>query len=275
MMSLAGKAALITGGASGIGWACAQQMAALGARVALADLNAAGLDERVGALGADRALAIPADISRHETCEAMASACADRFGGIDILVNSAGIASVGRAGKLPVDDWRRVLGVDLDGVYYSCRAALPHLLASRGSIVNVASISAHGGDRGQIAYNAAKAGVLNLTRTLALDYGGRGLRANSVSPGLIWTPLSQRLESVGSLVEDFVGPVPLGRVGRAEEVAAVICFLASDAASYVSGADIRVDGGLGGASGAPDYLAAFARQAAVEATNPEARGDGR
>jgi len=272
-MQLAGRTALITGGASGIGWACAQQMAALGANVALADLNEEGLEDRVEALGAGRSVAIPVDISQHQDCEEMVATCTNRFGAIDILVNSAGVAIVRRAGNLPVEDWRRVLAVDLDGVFYSCRAALPHLLQRKGCIVNVASISAHGGDRGQIAYNAAKAGVLNLTRTLALDYGGQGLRANSVSPGLIWTPLSHQLENVGSLVDDYVGRVPLNRVGQAEEVASVVCFLASDAASYVSGADIRVDGGIGGATGAPDYLAAF-QTAAANARQSKTTGNG-
>ncbi|WP_174291380.1 SDR family NAD(P)-dependent oxidoreductase [Sphingomonas bacterium] len=257
---LEGKVALITGAASGIGWAVAERMASEGALVALADVDATALAARVTTLGEDRAVAVTADVGDAAACEAMIAAVIARFGKLDILVNNAGVGVLGRVGKLDPADWRRVLSIDLDGVFHGTRAALPHLIATRGAIINTASTSGLGGDPGQAAYNAAKAAVINLTRTIALEYGRDGVRANCVSPGLTLTPPNVALQKMEYLAHEYAERVPLGRGGRPEEIAAVMCFLASDEASYVTGANIVVDGGLSAGSGAPSFLKAFADQ---------------
>lgn len=259
---LEGKVALITGAASGIGWAVAERMVNEGALVALADIETVALAARVATLGEGRAIAVPADVGDPTACEATVEAVVARFGKLDILVNNAGVGVLGRVGKLDPAEWRRVLTIDLDGVFYCTRAALPHLIATRGSIINTASTSGMGGDPGQAAYNAAKAAVINLTRTIALEYGHESVRANCVSPGLTLTPPNVELQKMDYLARGYAERVPLGRGAHPEEIAAVMCFLASDEASYVTGANIVVDGGLSIGSGAPSFLKAFAEQRA-------------
>ena len=254
-----GKVALVTGAASGIGWATARRMAEEGARVVLSDLDGDRLAQRVAELEAQRAMAVATDVSELEACGAMVAQTMERFGRLDILVNNAGIGGYGRVGELDPEQWRRVLAVDLDAVFYGSRAAMPHLVASgRGAIVNTASISGLGGDYGFSAYNAAKAGVINLTRTMAIDYAREGLRVNSVSPGLVITPLASVLHENNALMAEYAERVPMGRGARPEEIAAAICFLASDDASYVTGCNLVVDGGLTAHTGQPNFNVAFA-----------------
>jgi meso-butanediol dehydrogenase/(S,S)-butanediol dehydrogenase/diacetyl reductase len=177
----------------------------------------------------------------------------ERDRGLDVLVNNAGIGALGAAPSLPVDEWRRVLEVNVSSVFYSCRCAIPVMQrAARGAIVNVASISGLHGDFGFGPYNASKAAVINYTRTLALDHGREGIRVNAVCPGLIDTPLTTGLHAVNGLLERWTASIPLGRAGSPDEVAATIAFLASDDASYLTGAAIVVDGGITAHTGQPD-----------------------
>ena len=249
----AGRVALVTGGASGIGEATARALAAEGARVVVADCDR----ER----GAQVAKEIDGhfdavDVGIDTQLELTIGETARRLGRLDILVASAFATAFGSIPSLGLGEWTRTLDVTLTGVFTGLRAAV---LAMRqvggGVIVNVASVSGLRGDRGLSAYNAAKAGVINLTRSAALELAAAGVRVNAVCPGLIDTPALRRaLGRVPAREAAVRAAVPLGRFGRAEEVARAILFLASDAASYITGTTLVVDGGLTAWSGIPDLV---------------------
>jgi len=174
-----------------------------------------------------------------------------RFERLDVLVNNAGVYEGGDPAEITNEQWRKVMATDLDGVFFGCRAALPHLQKTGGSIVNTASVSGTGGDWAASPYNAAKGAVVNLTRSLALDLGKKGVRVNSVCPSLTRTGMTVDMMEDEELLAKFRERIPLGRVCAPHEVAAVIAFLASDDASFVTGANLAVDGGVSASNGQP------------------------
>lgn len=249
------KVAIITGAASGIGAATARLMASEGAKVVLADISADAASALATELGPDT-MAVTCDVSKEAEVGALIKAAADTHGRIDILFNNAGIGSFANTVELPPDQWEQVIAVDLHSVYYACHHAIPHM--PRGSaIVNTASISGLGGDYRFAAYNAAKGAVINYTKALAVDHARDGIRVNALCPGLVETPITAGLNQMPGLPEEWHKRIPLGRGAQPEEMANVVAFLASDAASYMTGSIIVADGGTTAHTGQPE-VAQFA-----------------
>jgi 3-oxoacyl-[acyl-carrier protein] reductase len=242
MFDFSGKVALISGAASGIGRATAEYLLGCGVSMAMADVNEAALAKLVGAIGSDgRAIAIPFDAQRSADAASAVAACVARFGRLDFLVASHGIYEALPVDRIDDDEWRRTIAVNLDGVFYLCREAAK-AMADGGAMVNLASVAAHAGaSTGHAHYGASKGGVMSLTRSLARDFAPR-LRVNAVSPGAIETPMTR--DVFARSAEQVRAATPLQRLGQPSEVAAVIAFLCSDAASFVTGETIIVSGGL-------------------------------
>jgi meso-butanediol dehydrogenase/(S,S)-butanediol dehydrogenase/diacetyl reductase len=251
MMRFIGKTVIITGAGSGIGEATARRFHAEGANVVLCDIILSGVFEIAEALGDVRALCARADVSNYDDVQAMVTATIARFGAIDILVANAGIAFKGDFSVMTIEQWRNTLAVDLDGVFYCVRAALPHLVSARGSIIATASVSGIGGDARMAAYNAAKGGVVNLIRSLALELGPQGVRVNAVCPSVTASQMSDRLLANRELLAAFHERIPLRRHALADEIAGPIAFLASDDASFINGVILPIDGGLTASSNQP------------------------
>jgi NAD(P)-dependent dehydrogenase (short-subunit alcohol dehydrogenase family) len=243
----AGKVALVTGAASGIGEATARRLAAEGAAVVVADIDAAGahrVTEGIAAAGG-RASACVADLANAAAVERMVRHASEAFGRLDVLHNNATSGAMGRVHETTLEDWSRTLAVNLTGHFLAMRAAIPLMLAQGGgAIVNMGSVAALTAEAGLGAYAAAKAGLIALTRNVAAEYGRHGIRANVVCPGAIATPPTRAfIQAVEGVRERMERANPMRRLGTADEVAALVCFLASDEASYVNGATYVVDGG--------------------------------
>jgi 3-oxoacyl-[acyl-carrier protein] reductase len=242
---LAGRVAIVTGASRGIGRAIAQRLASDGADVALVARTLEALAETKGAVEAAgrRALALPLDIADSKAIQDGVKRVADELGRIDIVVNNAGLTRDGLAMRMSDEDWDAVLDVDLKGVFVFCRASLRALLKSpAGRIVNISSIVGLIGNAGQANYAAAKSGLFGLTRSLAKELGGRKVTANAVCPGFIETDMTNGLSA--EIKQNSLKSIPLGRFGTGQDVAALVAFLCSDAASYVTGTVIPIDGGL-------------------------------
>jgi 3-oxoacyl-[acyl-carrier protein] reductase len=246
MPDLSGKIALVTGASRGIGAAVAASLAACGASVAV---NYSGskssADAVVGGIQAQgrRALALQADVSDAAACVELVQETIDGLGGLDIVVNNAGIARDGLIVRMSDEDWDAVIGINLTGVFNVTRAVTRHLMKQRsGAIVNVTSVIGLVGNAGQANYAAAKAGVIGLTKSVAKELAPRGVRVNAVAPGFIGTDMTAELPE--NVRQAALGQIALGRFGDAEDVAMAVAFLVSEEARYITGQTLAIDGGM-------------------------------
>jgi meso-butanediol dehydrogenase/(S,S)-butanediol dehydrogenase/diacetyl reductase len=251
-MRFENKVAIITGGAAGIGAALARLLVAEGGRVVAADLN----EDMGAALAAElgeNARFVRCDVTKQDDVTRLLDVTLKSFGRLDLLFNNAGKGHINDVTTLDAAAWHDLLDTNLTSAFLLTKAALPHLKASgNASIVNTCSVSGLAGDYGMFAYNAAKAGLINFTRALALDHAKHKIRVNAVCPGVIGdTVMTAHLRSSPQGLAPWNASIPMGRTGRATEVAEVLAFVASDAASYMTGSVLVVDGGLTAHTGMP------------------------
>jgi 3-oxoacyl-[acyl-carrier protein] reductase len=242
---LQGKVAIVTGSARGIGKAIASALARHGADVVISDVDEAGARAtatEIEGLGR-RSLAVRCDVSKRDQVEALIASAITTLGRLDILVNNAGITRDTLLVRMSEEQWDLVLDINLKGTFFGCQAAArPMMKARAGKIVNVASITGIIGNAGQANYSASKAGVIALTRTVAKELASRNIQVNAIAPGFIETEMTRDLPEKAR--EAFLQNIPLGRAGTPEDVAELVCFLASPASSYITGQCITIDGGL-------------------------------
>ncbi|MBS0512143.1 MAG: SDR family oxidoreductase [Proteobacteria bacterium] len=241
-MSFEGKVVFVTGAAQGMGRAIVAHFGALGAKVVAADINAAAAGEAVAALG-ERGLALSCNVAEPASVRAAFDAVGERFGRVDVVVNSAGIGSVDAFLDTPDDNWTRVVGVNLTGTFLCCRegARLMQKSGTKGAIINVSSTAAMSGE-GPSHYCASKAGVMGLTRSIARELAASGIRVNTIVPGPTNTPMMAGIPD--EWMQSMIKAIPLGRMCEPEEIARVAAFLASDDASFITGQNIAVNGGM-------------------------------
>jgi NAD(P)-dependent dehydrogenase (short-subunit alcohol dehydrogenase family) len=251
--SFDGKIVLVTGAAMGLGAGIARAFAAEGAAVGLLDPDEEELNATVTEIAeaGGRAVAIVGDVSKSKAAEGAVQTVVSEFGGLDVLVNNAGVVRYGDLSRFPEDDWDYVLDVNLKGMYLTSHFAIPEFRKrGQGAIVNVASVQAYWSHQGAVAYSASKGGIVAFTRALALDHAREGIRVNAVAPGSVLTPMLRHSASLSNpddpdaALEEFAQTHPIGRLIQPEDVANVVLFLASDKAGVVTGITMPVDGGL-------------------------------
>lgn len=239
-----GRTAIVTGGASGIGNAIARALAERGARVAIVDVRSDGASSAAAALTGDHHAGFGCDVTDETSVARTIADVVDRFGRIDVLVNCAGIVALAPAEDLEPGAWAKTIDVNLTGTYRVAQAAGRHMLAAGyGRIVNIASQAAHVGIDGHAAYCASKAGVIGMTRVLALEWGGRGVTVNTVSPTVVLTDLGKAAWANENGIR-HQDEIPTRRFATPDEIAAAVLFLAGESSAMVNGADLRVDGGF-------------------------------
>ncbi|NOX61046.1 MAG: glucose 1-dehydrogenase [Chloroflexi bacterium] len=252
IFDLSGRVAIVTGGCSGIGRAMAAGLARYGARVALAGRTLSKCEAVANELhsaGAD-ALALQTDVSRPEQAQQMVARTVEHWGRLDILINNAAVSQGVPALDMTVEEWRRVMAIDLDGAFYCCQAAGRVMKEmGGGSIINITSLSGLLGYANQAAYAAAKGGLTMLTRALAVEWAPHGIRVNAIAPTWFYTPMSKHILDDPEKLAEKVKSIPLGRVGQDDDIVGAAIFLASDASKYVTGHILSVDGGKFGLLG--------------------------
>ncbi len=249
-MNLAGKVVLITGGASGIGLAAVKLFLEHGAKVAVADINEKSGKQLVESLVHEHLAFFKTDITNESDCQKTVQSVLNQFGTIDVLINNAGIEIVSPVHEMTLEDWNHILQVNLTGVFLMSKHTLPHMLEKKsGSIINTGSVGGLVGWPDIPAYNATKGGVIQLTKSMAVDYAAHQIRVNCIAPGIIDTPLNEKSfldnhsESLEVVKKEKAKVNPLLRLGKPEEIAGVMLFLASDLSSYMTGSVVTADGG--------------------------------
>ncbi|WP_243077778.1 SDR family oxidoreductase [Pantoea sp. MQR6] len=251
MSRFTGKVVVITGAGSGIGEAAAKRFADEGASVVLVGRTENKLETTLASLSKGDHLVVPCDVSEAEQVKSLAESVQDKYGRVDVLVNNAGVVVQGRIHEIELDDWKKLMKVDLDGVFHCVHYFVPALLKTKGNIVNISSVSGLGGDWGMSVYNAAKGAVTNFTRSLAMDYGADNVRVNAICPGFTLTDLTEDMKDDQELLNKFYDRIPLRRAGEPEDIASAIAFIASDDARYITGVNLPVDGGITASNGQP------------------------
>ena len=244
-----GKVVLVTGGGSGIGQAVARAFLDNGARVAVVGRRKDRLEETLQGYDEERTLAVQGDVS--SDAAAVVATVVEHFGALDVLVNNAAKFSAQDFADLSADEWDAFSATNIDAFVHLAQAALPELEKTRGNLVAVGSVSGLRGDWGQAAYNATKAAVMNFVQALALDYGPRGVRLNSVAPAFTFTEATAGVPRDEESLRPFVNRIALGRPAVPEDIAPAVLFLASEDARYVTGATLAVDGGTTASTGQP------------------------
>ena len=255
MNRFSNKTVIITGSSTGIGAATARRFAAEGANVVLNSRNAKDCEGVAADLDAQRTLIVAGDVSKPEFAREIVGKTVERFGALDVLVNNAGVAAGGMLAKASDEDIDTVIDINVKGVLYMCRAAIPELAKTEGCIVNTSSVSGLGGDWSLPIYNASKGAVTNLTRALALQLGRKKIRVNAVNPSLTRTDMADGIADNAALFEAFKIRMPLPPPAEPDDIAGPILFLASDDARMVNGVNLPVDGGIGASNGQPNFLA--------------------
>ncbi len=245
------KTVLVTGAASGIGLAAARRFLDEGARVVMLDIDGDKLEEAAAKLPQDRVLVQVGDTADKQTAADAVKAAVDKFGGLHILINNAGMAVEGDITQTSEEDFERVMAVNVAGYFHMAKAAMPELVKVRGSIVMTSSVSGLGGDWNMFAYNTSKGAVSNMVRAMAMDAGKDGVRVNAVNPSFTKTGMTEDMVSDPELVAKFKERMPLGAPEDAEGVAAVMAFLASEDARLITGVNLPVDAGLMASNGQP------------------------
>ncbi|WP_336749140.1 SDR family oxidoreductase [Pantoea vagans] len=245
------KVVVVTGAGSGIGEASAKRFAEEGASVVLVGRNRQKLEETLAKMTAGDHLVAACDVSEAGQVKQLSETVLEKYGRADVLVNNAGVIVQGRIHEVDLDAWKTLMKTDLDGVFHGVHYFMPALLKSKGNVVNISSVSGLGGDWGMSIYNAAKGAITNFTRALAMDYGADGVRVNAICPGFTFTDLTEDAKQDQELLERFYDRIPLRRAGEADDIARAILFIASDEASYITGVNLPVDGGITASNGQP------------------------
>jgi NAD(P)-dependent dehydrogenase (short-subunit alcohol dehydrogenase family) len=238
------RVAIVTGAANGLGRAIAAALHAAGARLALVDVDADGLREAATELASDDVATFVVDLAEADRVAGIPAAVDARFGAIDILVNNAGVRDVYAFAEYPLEQWRRTLEINLTAPFLLAQGVVPHMRRRGGGrVVNIASVAAELAFRDRAAYNVSKAGLVTLTKSMALELGGDGICCNAIAPGIVETPLNRHYFDDPALRTAIVENTPMGRWGQPAEIAGPVVFLCSDAAGFINGVTIPVDGG--------------------------------
>ncbi len=248
------KTVIVTGSSSGIGEGIARRFAEEGANIVLNSRNRADCEKVAETLDADRTLIVEGDVSSPEFAARIVRKTVEKFGALDVLVNNAGVARMGQLADARDKDIDAVIDINVKGVMYLSRSAIPELLKSKGNIINIASVSGLGGDWMMPIYNASKGAVVNLTRAMALQLGAQGVRVNCVCPSLTKSDMTDGVTDNDGAMTAIRNRMPLGRAAEPEEIAGPVAFLASDDAVFVTGVNMAVDGGVSASNGQPNFF---------------------